>query len=237
MALTFALTVCGVINVEETSTSNIPPHINSEPNTIAFVDLDYNYTLDATDPDGDKLSFSLLKYPAGMTIDHNSGQISWIPDVEHSYNVIVSASDGTYSTTQSFTLTTMNVEKNIEILFAESLVIDGNLNYFVKDDPTCTENCKRSAPYPGVGGEGQDFASIKSVTGVDIGLISIGSGLEGMINQHDLIEMGKFNNTRAIRSFSDIEEAVEDGVYGVMFYVQRRKNVWQLNGNVENLKH
>ncbi len=60
---------------------NYPPVITSTPNTIAFVEVEYIYDVDATDPDvGDILTYSLTgSNPEGMTIDPTTGVINWIP--------------------------------------------------------------------------------------------------------------------------------------------------------------
>jgi len=66
----------------------------------------FTYTVDATDPDGDELNYSLATNPStDMSIDENSGVISWTPTAIGSYEVTVEVSDGSESTTQSFTIT------------------------------------------------------------------------------------------------------------------------------------
>ncbi len=61
---------------------NRPPMILSAAQTEAFVDEAYVYAVQARDPDGDAVEFSLLEnlYPAGMTIDTRTGLIEWLPD-------------------------------------------------------------------------------------------------------------------------------------------------------------
>lgn len=56
----------------------------------------YSYQIAATDPDGDKLSFSIEKGPEGMKIDSASGLITWEvrPDQGDSLEVKVAVKDG-----------------------------------------------------------------------------------------------------------------------------------------------
>ncbi|MEJ6950101.1 putative Ig domain-containing protein [Natronospora cellulosivora (SeqCode)] len=73
---------------------NNPPSIISEPVFIAKVAELYFYEVEAVDPDGDKLSFSLLESPEGMTIDSESGMIEWIPTEKGEFQVIIRVEDG-----------------------------------------------------------------------------------------------------------------------------------------------
>ncbi len=57
-------------------TINSPPTINSEPVAFATSGALYRYTVRATDPDGDPLTFRLDTAPVGMTIDR-LGRILW----------------------------------------------------------------------------------------------------------------------------------------------------------------
>ena len=59
---------------------NQAPGIVSTPVVNATADQLYTYDVDANDPDGDTLTFSLDAAPAGMSIDTASGLIQWTPD-------------------------------------------------------------------------------------------------------------------------------------------------------------
>ncbi|NJL31516.1 MAG: fibro-slime domain-containing protein [Phycisphaerales bacterium] len=60
----------------------------------------YVYTPDAIDPDGDTLSWSLLKNPVGLTINPSTGRIFWKPAItdvgSHTVKILVSDSRGGY---------------------------------------------------------------------------------------------------------------------------------------------
>jgi RHS repeat-associated protein len=73
---------------------NNPPVITSTPVTSATVGQPYSYTVTATDPDGDPLTFSLLASPAGMTIGAASGLIQWTPAAAGNVVVTVQVADG-----------------------------------------------------------------------------------------------------------------------------------------------
>ena len=59
---------------------NQAPEINTTPVTEALVGQLYVYDVNALDPDGDFLTYSMELAPEGMTIDQNRGRITWIPD-------------------------------------------------------------------------------------------------------------------------------------------------------------
>ena len=67
----------------------------------------YTYKVVAEDPDGDPLTFSLLTAPDGMTIDSQTGMITWpITDKSASDHVVEIAVEdpGGLKTTQKYTL-------------------------------------------------------------------------------------------------------------------------------------
>jgi RHS repeat-associated protein len=58
---------------------NEPPVFTSVPVLQAYLGRTYTYDADATDPDGDPLTYSLLTAPRGMSIDAHTGAIAWTP--------------------------------------------------------------------------------------------------------------------------------------------------------------
>jgi len=84
--------------------TNQAPTIDSTPITSTLVGKPYTYDVEATDTDGDSLTYSLISNPIGMTIDSTTGVISWTPSMFGSYNISLEVSDGELSDTQSFTL-------------------------------------------------------------------------------------------------------------------------------------
>ena len=84
---------------------NSSPVIESDPVTTGKEGVAYTYDVEATDPSGDALTYSLTTSPTGMTINSNTGVISWIPTAAGSFEVTVEVSDSSKSDTQSFTIT------------------------------------------------------------------------------------------------------------------------------------
>jgi len=83
---------------------NEAPIITSAPIITATVGEAYVYDVEATDPDGNVLTYSLTVKPGRMTINSSTGKIVWFPGTTGSYDVTVKVSDGKLSDTQSFTI-------------------------------------------------------------------------------------------------------------------------------------
>ncbi len=100
-ARTFVLTV-------EQLAVNSAPQISSQPQGPALTDVAYQYAVVADDPDGDVLSYALTSAPAGMTIDAQTGLLTWTPGAAlagSSVEVVVRVSDGRGAAVeQAFTL-------------------------------------------------------------------------------------------------------------------------------------
>lgn len=85
---------------------NSPPVISSRVQDSKFND-DFTYQVKAEDPDNDTLTYALLGYPDGMTIDPQTGLIRWTAPSGYKakVNVLVSVSDGAGGeATQAFNL-------------------------------------------------------------------------------------------------------------------------------------
>jgi predicted GH43/DUF377 family glycosyl hydrolase len=93
--------------VVSSSPVNNPPHLSGSPPGSARVGYEYACAFNATDPDGDKVRFSLGRSaPAGATVQESSGNLSWIPSMEQAgLNTFeVFASDGTDPVRLAFTV-------------------------------------------------------------------------------------------------------------------------------------
>jgi hypothetical protein len=104
--LSFGFSGCDML------TPNNPPTIDSDPVTSVTVGEAYSYDVEASDVDGDTLTFDLLTYPEDMTIDPTSGLISWTPSVVGTENVVVAVTDGEEEVTQEFDITVSEVPAN-----------------------------------------------------------------------------------------------------------------------------
>jgi len=93
--------------IEVSQAPNNAPEITSTPETTGTAGVLYTYDVDATDADGDPLTYSLITAPAGMAIDAATGLIQWTPTAAQLgiHNVTVQVSDGRGGeATQSFTI-------------------------------------------------------------------------------------------------------------------------------------
>ena len=87
------------------STSNHAPTITSTPITFAYKDFEYEYDVDASDPDNDPLTYILIESPSKMEINPETGLITWIPKKVGNYKVTVKVNDNKDGyDTQTFTL-------------------------------------------------------------------------------------------------------------------------------------
>jgi subtilisin family serine protease len=74
-----SLRVRAAYDLLASASSNTAPKITSTPATTAAEGVAYAYDVNATDAEGDALSYSLSQAPAGMVIDAATGLITWLP--------------------------------------------------------------------------------------------------------------------------------------------------------------
>ena len=96
---------------------NVAPVIISEPIITATEDQLYSYQVEASDYNGDTLTYSSVIKPEGMNIDSENGLITWTPtnDQVGINQVEVEISDGKKSITQSFEIEVINVNNPPQI--------------------------------------------------------------------------------------------------------------------------
>ncbi len=82
-----------------------PPTITSTPSFQGMVSVAYTYQVTATDPQNKPLKFRLPQGPAGMTINTNTGLVSWTPTAAGSFFLQVAADGVGGSYYQGYTLT------------------------------------------------------------------------------------------------------------------------------------
>jgi hypothetical protein len=88
--------------IEPNVTLNNNPVIISEPVTTASINQQYVYDVDATDADGDVLSYSIVVINVDQFVSNNfdgiidsvTGVITWIPSTEEEYSFTVMVTDG-----------------------------------------------------------------------------------------------------------------------------------------------
>lgn len=74
---------------------NSPPTISGLPATSVVVSGSYSFTPVASDPDGDRVSFSIVNKPAWASFSRRTGRLAGTPTVTGTYGpILVSTSDG-----------------------------------------------------------------------------------------------------------------------------------------------
>ncbi len=109
LSLGLALSACGGSSNDDKVTADINsvPAISSTAVTTVESGTLYNYSLVATDADGDTLTMSASSLPAWLTFDSATGSLSGTPAESDAGDtaIILTVSDGTDEMTQSFTIT------------------------------------------------------------------------------------------------------------------------------------
>ncbi|OUL33998.1 putative Ig domain-containing protein [Nostoc sp. 106C] len=110
---------------------NAAPVIQTQANKEIITGHSYSYDVDATDPNGDSLTYKLLVSPQGMTIDSTSGLISWNTTSNNigNYAVEVEVSDSHGGITkQQYTLAVISPPPNRPPLFTSIPVVNAAIN-------------------------------------------------------------------------------------------------------------
>lgn len=91
---------------------NNPPTLSGTPASSTKVGESWSFTPDASDPDGDALTFTIENQPGWTNFDESNGALSGEPQAgdEGSYeDIAISASDGEASASLSFSVTVAQV--------------------------------------------------------------------------------------------------------------------------------
>ncbi|MEK6949952.1 MAG: putative Ig domain-containing protein, partial [Nanoarchaeota archaeon] len=126
----------------QANTTNGAPVITSTAITSATERATYKYDVDASDPDGDTLIFSLKTSPSGMSISSSTGLITWVPSSSQlgANNVVVNVSDSNLSASQSFVI---KVDKGSRLAISDlDITIDGKTDKNVNNNSKITEEAK-----------------------------------------------------------------------------------------------
>ncbi len=86
---------------DTTPSANSAPLISGTPPGTATADYSYAFVPNASDPDGDSLSFSVQNLPAWASFDSATGKLSGMPRIDNVgmfSNILISVSDGQKTT-------------------------------------------------------------------------------------------------------------------------------------------
>jgi hypothetical protein len=74
-------------------TRDRPPVMSAIPSYSVSVGKRVSFTVTATDPDGDALTYSASNLPEGSSFNSNTNKFSWIPTVTETYSIMFTVSD------------------------------------------------------------------------------------------------------------------------------------------------
>jgi len=98
---------------------NKAPMIDSMPLTSIKIEQPYSYDVNANDFENDILTYSLIDYPEGMTIDTLTGVVNWTTTKEQAgeHKVTINVEDRWRNDTQNFTIEVSDILlTSIEVL-------------------------------------------------------------------------------------------------------------------------
>ncbi len=101
------------------NTNRNPYFTDTPPATVNLVEgVHYSYDVEAYDPDGEPITYSLHSAPSGMTIGENDGLLHWTPDFSSNgeYGVTIVAQD-TYGGAASYNITFLVADSNAAPVF------------------------------------------------------------------------------------------------------------------------
>jgi len=92
-----------------------PPVLTSPGSQTVNENVLLTFTLSATDPDGDTITYSMAGTATGLTLNTTTGVFSWTPDYTQAgvYSVIFTATSNLLSDSKNITITVNNVEIDI----------------------------------------------------------------------------------------------------------------------------
>ncbi|MGQ9583327.1 MAG: putative Ig domain-containing protein [Thermoplasmatota archaeon] len=148
------------LTIEVAPAQNRPPEFTGSPVLSALVGQPYTCDMDALDPDGDRVYYSLDVAPRGMMIDQLTGYITWMPGEEFAnrtefVSVVVRDEKGLSNTT-AFSIEVKKYQPPINHppVFTGSDVITAtvgqlyyyDINYSDQDNDTLTYSLEQGPP-------------------------------------------------------------------------------------------
>ena len=230
----------------QVNATNGAPIITSTPVKTATESAKYTYDVDATDPDGDTLIFSLITKPGGMSISSSTGIISWTPaSAQLGLNkVTVNVSDSNLTALQSFNIT---VGKGPKLLISDiDVKVDGKTDKNMENN---TKIDKEAKP----GSEVQFSLKLENLftdeEDLEIEDIDVDVTIEGIDDGDDLEDSAEDFDLRQgknekLKIKFDMPLEIDEGIFDVVIDVEGKdengtthKISYNLELEVEKEKH
>ena len=105
--------------LRKNQTRNTAPVISGVEDRTVSVGSKVQFTVSATDADGDTVTLAAKDLPTGAEFDAKTGKFSWDNAVEGEYTITITANDGTDTTTKTMKLTVTSPASALRNLIAE----------------------------------------------------------------------------------------------------------------------
>ena len=118
---------------ETASPNNRAPSIQGVPPTSARIGLLYSFDANASDPDGDSLTFGITRLPAWMSFNESTGELTGTPsanDIATYSDIVISVTDGEFSSSlPAFSITVTNSPPVISGTAASTVTANGGYSF------------------------------------------------------------------------------------------------------------
>lgn len=106
---------------------NDPPLVSSSPVNFARINREYRYQIQAVDPEGQTLAYTLLSRPTDMTLS-DAGLLLWTPTEEILSPISMRISDGVNSVIQSWDVLVLSADDELtfNISVSDTFVNEGD---------------------------------------------------------------------------------------------------------------
>jgi hypothetical protein len=164
-------------------------NVNRKPIMDAIADRDVdggqpvNFTLSATDPDGDGITYSSPDMPTDAALESNTGAFSWTPLIPGDYNITFTATDNGIPPLSDSKVATIHVADVTTLRpRVRNLAVSGNrgpisISFAIEDTDSLTTNVSTIVEYKGEGEAA--FSSIGSTSGTGSFNVTWNSGAAG----------------------------------------------------------
>ncbi|MDB9426649.1 putative Ig domain-containing protein [Microcystis aeruginosa CS-564/01] len=189
--------------------ANNAPEFTTNPELKIIVGNDYSYDANAVDADNDTLFYSLSLAPDGLTIDNNTGVLSWQSPTIGNYNISISVEDGKGGRdTQTYNLgvvtNVIDSQLNRPPVFVSNPVVYGNLNTEYRYDADATDADNDNLTYSVI--NAPNGLVINQNTGVITGTPTVLGATEITLQVND----GKGGIATQIYTLSVLEEKTDN---------------------------